>query len=79
MKQHNHGITYTVDTTIDTITKYDQIVYQDGVKVVIEPTAQFTLLGSQIDYDPLSRSGFVFNNPNVTLALPSEQGDSFHL
>jgi len=72
-----NGLTYTINH-IDEITKYDQIVDQDGVRVVIDPKAQFSLLGSQIDYvEDKLRCGFVFNNPNVTITRPTENGESF--
>ncbi len=46
--------------------KFDELVEQEGVKVVIDSKALFSLIGSEMDYveDQLS-SQFVFNNPNV--------------
>ncbi|XP_060563761.1 iron-sulfur cluster assembly 1 homolog, mitochondrial-like [Ruditapes philippinarum] len=60
-----NGLTYTLDYCNDK-GKFDEIVEQDGVKVVIDAKAQLTLLGTEMDYveDKLSAE-FVFNNPNI--------------
>jgi iron-sulfur cluster assembly protein len=48
---------------------YDEVVEQDGVRVIIAPMAQMFLFGTQIDYETsLLESGFKFNNPNVVEA-----------
>ncbi|RIB18996.1 hypothetical protein C2G38_2183032 [Gigaspora rosea] len=46
--------------------KFDEVINQDGVTVLIESKSLFKMLGSEMDYveDKLS-SKFVFNNPNV--------------
>lgn len=46
--------------------KFDELVEQDGVKVLVDSKALFSLIGSEMDYveDKLS-SQFVFHNPNV--------------
>ncbi|GFR29878.1 iron-sulfur cluster assembly 1 homolog, mitochondrial [Trichonephila clavata] len=46
--------------------KFDEVVSQDGVKVLIDMKAQLTLLGTEMDFQesPLA-SEFVFNNPNI--------------
>ncbi len=47
----------------------DEIVEQDGARVMIAPMAQMFLFGTEIDYQTsLLESGFRFNNPNVTEA-----------
>ncbi len=47
----------------------DEIVEQDGARVMIAPMAQMFLFGTEIDYrTSLLESGFHFNNPNVTEA-----------
>ena len=40
---------------------------EDGVKIVIEPSALMYVVGTRLDFveDPL-RSEFVFENPNAT-------------
>jgi iron-sulfur cluster assembly protein len=47
--------------------KFDEIVEQDGVKVLIDSKALFSIIGSEMDWheDPLSRR-FVFRNPNIS-------------
>ena len=44
----------------------DEVVEQDGARVMIAPMAQMFLFGTEIDYETsLLESGFKFNNPNV--------------
>ena len=51
----------------ENIKPLEEIVEQDGARVLIEPMATMFILGSEIDYveDKLSAS-FVFKNPNET-------------
>ena len=46
--------------------KFDERVKQDGVEVLIDSKALFSIIGSEMDWqeDRLSAK-FVFNNPNV--------------
>jgi iron-sulfur cluster assembly 1 len=46
--------------------KFDELVQQEGVEVLVESKALFTLIGSTMDFktDKLS-SRFTFQNPNV--------------
>jgi iron-sulfur cluster assembly protein len=46
--------------------KFDEVVEQDGVKVLIDSKALFSIIGSEMDWhqDKLSQR-FVFNNPNI--------------
>jgi iron-sulfur cluster assembly protein len=62
------GMEYTLDY-VDGPDAYDEVVEQDGVRVIIAPMAQMFLFGTQIDYETsLLESGFKFNNPNVVEA-----------
>ena len=47
--------------------KFDEVVEQDGVKVLIDSKALFSIIGSEMDWhqDKLSQR-FVFNNPNIS-------------
>ncbi|BAO40122.1 iron sulfur assembly-related protein [Kluyveromyces marxianus] len=58
------GLTYDLQY-ITKPGKFDEIVEQDGVKVVIDSKALFSIVGSEMDWidDKLS-SKFVFKNPN---------------
>ncbi len=58
------GMEYTM-TWAETAGKFDEIVEQDGARVIIDPQAVLYLLGTEMDYktDTLA-SQFVFNNPN---------------
>jgi len=59
------GMEYTMDYASD-VDPNDEVVEQDGARVMIAPMAQMFLFGTQIDYEvSLLESGFKFNNPNV--------------
>ena len=62
------GMEYTMDYVSEP-DQNDEIVEQDGARVMIAPMAQMFLFGTEIDYEvSLLESGFRFNNPNVTEA-----------
>ncbi|MFQ5624895.1 MAG: HesB/IscA family protein [Paracoccaceae bacterium] len=62
------GMEYTMEY-VDDIDPNDEVVEQDGARVLIAPMAQMFLFGTEIDYrTALLESGFRFNNPNVTEA-----------
>ena len=59
------GMEYTMEhaTAVD---PHDEVVEQDGARVLIAPMAQMFLFGTEIDFkSSLLESGFVFRNPNV--------------
>lgn len=59
------GMEYTMDY-VDEAAANDEVVEQDGARVLIAPMAQMFLFGTEIDYEvSLLESGFKFNNPNV--------------
>ena len=59
------GMEYTMDY-VDEIDQHDEVVEQDGARVMIAPMAQMFLFGTEIDYEvSLLESGFKFRNPNV--------------
>ena len=59
------GREYTMDYA-DNIDPMDEVVEQDGARVMIAPMAQMFLFGTEIDYEvSLLESGFKFRNPNV--------------
>lgn len=49
---------------------FDEVVEQDGVKVLIDSKALLSIIGSEMDWqeDKLSRK-FVFRNPNISESL----------
>jgi iron-sulfur cluster assembly protein len=53
----------------ENVAKFDEVVEDKGVKLLIDPKAVLFLLGTEMDFkvDKLS-STFVFNNPNQTSA-----------
>ncbi len=59
------GMEYTMDY-VDAPEGADEVVEQDGARVLIAPMAQMFLFGTEIDYETsLLESGFKFRNPNV--------------
>ena len=62
------GMEYTMEYA-EAINPHDEVVEQNGARVMIAPMAQMFLFGTEIDYQTgLLDSGFRFNNPNVTEA-----------
>jgi iron-sulfur cluster assembly protein len=62
------GMEYTMDYVTD-INPMDELIEQDGARVMIAPMAQMFLFGTEIDYETsVLESGFRFNNPNVAEA-----------
>lgn len=58
------GLTYDLQYTSEP-GKFDEVVEQDGVKVVIDSKALFSIVGSEMDWiDDRLSSRFVFKNPN---------------
>jgi iron-sulfur cluster assembly protein len=62
------GMAYTMEYAQEPA-KFDEVVEDKGVKLLIDPKAVLFLLGTEMDFkvDKLS-STFVFNNPNQTSA-----------
>jgi iron-sulfur cluster assembly protein len=59
------GMEYTMDYAME-VDPNDEVVEQDGARVMIAPMAQMFLFGTEIDYEvSLLEAGFKFNNPNV--------------
>ena len=54
---------------------FDELVEQDGVKVLIDSKALFTIIGSEMDWeeDKLNQR-FVFRNPNISQKIPPRLG-----
>ena len=62
------GMEYTMEFATEA-GPMDEIIEQDGARVMIAPMAQMFLFGTEIDYATgLLESGFKFNNPNVSEA-----------
>ena len=62
------GMEYTMDYVAEQDPN-DEVVEQDGARVLIAPMAQMFLFGTEIDYETsLLESSFKFRNPNVTEA-----------
>ncbi|MEM7752742.1 MAG: iron-sulfur cluster assembly accessory protein [Pseudomonadota bacterium] len=71
------GMEYTMDYAND-IDPNDEVVEQDGARVMIAPMAQMFLFGTEIDYETsLLESGFKFRNPNVADACGCGESINF--
>ena len=59
------GMEYTMEYVTE-VDPMDEVVEQDGARVMIAPMAQMFLFGTEIDYEiSLLEAGFKFRNPNV--------------
>lgn len=62
------GMEYTMEYVAE-VSPHDEVIEQNGARVMIAPMAQMFLFGTEIDYETgLLESGFRFKNPNVTEA-----------
>ena len=62
------GMEYTMEY-VSSVNPLDEVVEQDGARVMIAPMAQMFLIGTEIDYETeLLSAGFKFRNPNVAEA-----------
>ncbi|KZV74748.1 hypothetical protein PENSPDRAFT_647749 [Peniophora sp. CONT] len=69
------GLSYHLEY-VDKAAKFDEVVEQDGVQVVIDSKALFSIIGSEMDWkEEALSSKFVFANPNITDACGC--GESF--
>ncbi|KGJ09569.1 iron-sulfur cluster assembly accessory protein (plasmid) [Paracoccus versutus] len=71
------GMEYTMELA-ETAAPGDEVVEQGAARVLIAPTAQMFLFGTEIDYESgLLESGFKFRNPNVTDSCGCGESVSF--
>ena len=71
------GMEYTMDY-VDEVAEHDEVVEQDGARVLIAPMAQMFLFGTEIDYETsLLESSFKFRNPNVADACGCGESINF--
>ncbi|WP_017999818.1 iron-sulfur cluster assembly accessory protein [Paracoccus sp. N5] len=71
------GMEYTMELA-ETASPGDEVVEQGAARVLIAPTAQMYLFGTEIDYESgMLESGFKFRNPNVTDACGCGESVSF--
>ena len=72
------GMEYTMDYVTE-VDPHDEVVEQDGARVMIAPMAQMFLFGTEIDYEvSLLESGFKFRNPNVVDACGCGESIKFN-
>ncbi|XBW38300.1 hypothetical protein QEN19_003889 [Hanseniaspora menglaensis] len=71
------GLSYDLQYVTEA-NKYDEVIEQDGVKIIIDSKALLTIIGSEMDWvdDKLSNR-FVFKNPNSKGTCGC--GESFHV
>jgi iron-sulfur cluster assembly accessory protein len=71
------GLSYTIEYA-DEKGKFDEVVQDKGVTVLIDPKAVMFLIGTQMDYvEEKLKSGFTFVNPNEKARCGG--GESFHV
>ena len=71
------GLTYTIEYA-DEKGKFDEVVEDKGVTVLIDPKAVMFILGTEMDYvEENLQSGFTFRNPNEKGRCGC--GESFHV
>lgn len=60
-----NGLAYTLNYA-DTKGKFDELIEQNGVRILIDPAALMHLMGTQVDFvEDRIKSEFTFTNPNV--------------
>ncbi len=73
------GMEYTMDYASEG-QPGDEMVEQDGARVLIAPLATMFMIGTEIDYETgLLESGFKFRNPNVSEACGCGESVSFEV
>ena len=71
------GMEYTMELA-DSTQPGDEVVEQGEARVLIAPTAQMFIFGTEIDYETgVLESGFKFRNPNVTDSCGCGESVSF--
>lgn len=70
------GLAYHLEY-VDKPGPFDEEVDQDGVKVLIDSKALFSIIGSEMDWveDKLNER-FVFHNPNISKSFPTPSSSS---
>ncbi|MFV0409494.1 MAG: HesB/IscA family protein [Paracoccus sp. (in: a-proteobacteria)] len=73
------GMEYTMDL-VPAAEGTDEVIEQNGARILIAAAAQMFLFGTEIDYENgLLESGFKFRNPNVSDACGCGESVSFKL
>ncbi len=71
------GLTYTLEYA-DEKGKFDEVVQDKGVTILIDPKATMFIIGTEMDYvEDKLQSGFTFRNPNEKGRCGC--GESFHV
>lgn len=71
------GLSYTLEYA-DEKGKFDEVVEDKGVTILVDPKAIMFILGTEMDYvEEQLQSGFVFRNPNEKGRCGC--GESFHV
>lgn len=71
------GLSYTLEYA-DEVSKFDEVVEDKGIRVLIDPKAVMFVIGTEMDYaEEKFKSGFTFRNPNEKGRCGC--GESFHV
>lgn len=72
-----NGFSYTLDYS-NSKGRFDEEIEQEGVKIWIDPKAQLSIIGSEMDFiQSKLASEFVFHNPNIKSTCGC--GESFNI
>lgn len=59
------GLSYSIEYA-DDIGRFDEVVSEQGITLIIDPKAVMYLIGTEMDFvEEEFKAGFVFSNPNV--------------
>lgn len=73
------GMEYVMEHARD-VDAHEEVVEQEGARVLIAPMAAMFLIGTEVDYqETLLESGFKFRNPNVTESCGCGESVKFSL
>jgi iron-sulfur cluster assembly protein len=71
------GLSYTLEYA-DEKDKFDEVIEDKGVTILVDPKAVMFILGTEMDYvEEKLQSGFTFRNPNEKGRCGC--GESFHV
>ncbi|GFZ49455.1 Iron-sulfur assembly protein 1 [Saitozyma sp. JCM 24511] len=72
------GMAYHLEYVTPPGARFDEVVEQDGIRVLIDSKALFSIIGSTMDWrDNRLSAGFMFDNPNIVDSCGC--GESFNI
>ena len=72
------GLSYTLEYA-DEKGKFDEVVEDKGVTILVDPKAVMFILGTEMDWvEDKMQSGFTFTNPNEKVLQTADDWDDMH-